>query len=407
MHDIHVLCYPSHTTHVFQGLDVICFGLLKRIFNDERRKFEQQGYRTLKKEHFLQVYAAAHVCALTADVVKAAFAKTGVVPYNPEAIKTAVFKPSIESSTTGSGTPIPESIIPPTPIRLVRRMIEDASKASTHFPTPHASGIPTPATDAHLHGPSMDEQVESLTESLNALQASSVGFLFSEDPVASSSEIPTASTSSILPPMPDYIKKLVKTPAKTEGEQQYLNALIEMCEREAKLERFMLGLQANNILQGAYLERVRGQLHAKEAGKARSDRLMGDGMPVALTGDEFYERVVQKTHQQAQDQARKAQAQEADAEYRIKLAEWQVQDKERIEANKARRAAHKLALSEWNEAKKAAKAAKSVFNVAKPTLETIKKTPKPSKHVQPGVEEEDFAQEIADMASQEDDSDEE
>ena len=111
MHDIHVLCYPSHTTHVFQGLDVICFGLLKRIFNDERRKFEQQGYRTLKKEHFLQVYAAAHVHALTADVVKAAFAKTGVVPYNPEAIKTAVFKPSIESSTVGTGTPVSEPVI--------------------------------------------------------------------------------------------------------------------------------------------------------------------------------------------------------------------------------------------------------------------------------------------------------
>ena len=64
---------------------------------------------------------------------------------------------------------------------------------------------------------------------------------------------------------------------------------------------------------------MRGQLHAKEAGKAWSDCLMGDGMPVALTGDEFYECVVQKTHQQAQDQACKAQAQEADAEYRIKL----------------------------------------------------------------------------------------
>ena len=39
-HDIHVLCYPSHATHVFQGLDVICFGLLKCIFDDERRKYE-------------------------------------------------------------------------------------------------------------------------------------------------------------------------------------------------------------------------------------------------------------------------------------------------------------------------------------------------------------------------------
>ena len=108
MHNIHVLCYPSHTTHVFQGLDVICFGLLKRAFDNERRKYEQEGYGRLKKEHFLKVYAAAHTCALTVDVIKSAFAKTGVVPYNPQAIKTAIFKPSIETSTEGSGTPVPD-----------------------------------------------------------------------------------------------------------------------------------------------------------------------------------------------------------------------------------------------------------------------------------------------------------
>ena len=65
------------------------------------------------------MYAAAHTCALTEDVVKAAFARTGVVPYNPQAIQTAVFKPSIETSAIGTGTPIPDTLIPPTPIRLV------------------------------------------------------------------------------------------------------------------------------------------------------------------------------------------------------------------------------------------------------------------------------------------------
>ena len=86
MHDIYILCYPSHTTHVFQGLDVICFGLLKHIFDDERRKYEHQGYRSLKKEYFLNVYAVAHTCTLTEDVVKAAFARTDMVSYNPQAI---------------------------------------------------------------------------------------------------------------------------------------------------------------------------------------------------------------------------------------------------------------------------------------------------------------------------------
>ena len=264
MHDIYVLCYPSHITHVFQGLDVICFGLLKCIFDDERRKYEQQGYRRLKKEHFLKVYAAAHTHTLTEDVVKAAFARTGVVSYNPQAIQTAVFKPSIETSAIGTGTPVPDTLIPPTPIRLVQHMIQDAScrsscdvsLASTCFPTPHASEIPTPDSGPHLQHPTMDEQVESLTESLKALQTTSVGFLFSEEPVASTSEIPKAQPSSILPPLPDYIKKLLSTPAKTEVEQQYHDALLEMFQCEAKLEGFISGLQASNLLQGAYLEQV-------------------------------------------------------------------------------------------------------------------------------------------------------
>lgn len=33
--DIVVLCYPSHSTHVYQGLDVVIFGVLKRAWSDE------------------------------------------------------------------------------------------------------------------------------------------------------------------------------------------------------------------------------------------------------------------------------------------------------------------------------------------------------------------------------------
>ena len=146
------------------------------------------------------MYAAAHTHTLTEDVVKAAFARTGVVPYNPQAIQTAVFKPSIETSAIETGTPISDTLIPPTPIRLVQRMIQDASHrpshdvslASTHFPIPHALEISTPDSEPYLQHPTMDEQVESLTESLKALQTISVGFLFSKKPVASTLEIPKA-----------------------------------------------------------------------------------------------------------------------------------------------------------------------------------------------------------------------
>ena len=190
-HDIHVLCYPSHATHVFQGLDVICFALLKRFFEEECRKFESQGHGVVKKEHFLSVYSKAHVCAFTVDVVKSAFEKTGVVPYNPNAIDTAEFKCSLETSNVRSGLLLLQDIEPPTPICIVKKMFQDASRSrpSTHSsslapscssshppscgitlgPTQSSSVVQTQgatpdALDAEATGVSTDPDVDKLTE---------------------------------------------------------------------------------------------------------------------------------------------------------------------------------------------------------------------------------------------------
>ena len=59
-----VLCYPSHSTHVYQGLDVIIFSVLKHSWSDERDKFEAQG-PPVTKGNFMAVYARAHTCTFT------------------------------------------------------------------------------------------------------------------------------------------------------------------------------------------------------------------------------------------------------------------------------------------------------------------------------------------------------
>jgi hypothetical protein len=38
-----VVCYLSHSTHVYQGLDVVIFSALKQAWSDERDKFERSG----------------------------------------------------------------------------------------------------------------------------------------------------------------------------------------------------------------------------------------------------------------------------------------------------------------------------------------------------------------------------
>ena len=70
---IHVLCYPSHSTHVYQGLDVAVFGVLKCCWSEVRDDYERRTGGKVDKTNFLEVYAAAHEAALTPGNIKATF----------------------------------------------------------------------------------------------------------------------------------------------------------------------------------------------------------------------------------------------------------------------------------------------------------------------------------------------
>jgi len=61
-HQIHVLCYPSHATHVYQGLDVVIFGPLKLFWTQEKAKWLHEKRTKVDKMNFLCIYGAAHAC---------------------------------------------------------------------------------------------------------------------------------------------------------------------------------------------------------------------------------------------------------------------------------------------------------------------------------------------------------
>ena len=75
--NIAILCYPAHTTHIYQGLDVVVFSILKKNIGDERRAYEKRTGKSMKKENFLEIYGCAHIKIMQADTVKAAFRNTG------------------------------------------------------------------------------------------------------------------------------------------------------------------------------------------------------------------------------------------------------------------------------------------------------------------------------------------
>ena len=107
---IHILCYPAHTTHVYQGLDVIIFSVLKCHWAEEKTKWEENGGE-VTKETFLKIYGEAHIKTLTPELIRKAFEKTGVSLFNPDIIPLEMMAPSKGTSLKG---PLP--LAPSTPV---------------------------------------------------------------------------------------------------------------------------------------------------------------------------------------------------------------------------------------------------------------------------------------------------
>lgn len=113
-HNIHVLCYPAHTTHVYQGLDVTVFGPLKEYWSQALDAFQGRTRQKINKTNFVSVYLEAHRRALTPQTIRTAFRVTGVWPFNPSVITPDQMAPSLETSAVGH-LPIPQS----SPIRAL------------------------------------------------------------------------------------------------------------------------------------------------------------------------------------------------------------------------------------------------------------------------------------------------
>jgi hypothetical protein len=99
--NIHVLCYPAHMTHIYQGLDVAVFSTLKHCWSEERDKFEHTTGQKITKNNFIQVYQKAHIRAVTPATIKAAFKRTGVWSLNHQVITHNMMAPSLITSNQG------------------------------------------------------------------------------------------------------------------------------------------------------------------------------------------------------------------------------------------------------------------------------------------------------------------
>ncbi|PCH38862.1 DDE-domain-containing protein, partial [Wolfiporia cocos MD-104 SS10] len=98
-HQIVTICYPSHSIHIYQGLDVVIFSVLKWCWSQAWDKYELQTGEKVSKSNFLSIYGKVHLTALTAENIKAVFCKTGVIPLDWTVIYVETMAPSQTSLT--------------------------------------------------------------------------------------------------------------------------------------------------------------------------------------------------------------------------------------------------------------------------------------------------------------------
>ncbi|KAG1887390.1 hypothetical protein F4604DRAFT_1571342 [Suillus subluteus] len=130
-----------------------------------------------------------------------------------------------------------------------------------------------------------------------------------------------------------------------------------------------------------FCDRMSSQLAAREEkrkGKKR-EQLVGDGLPRLLTGDEFYNSVVE--HHKAADVEAAAQenCRQERGEHASLMKVWKEEDGKWLEWNEVRRQAYKDEVRQWEAEQERAKLERRWMTWAKPKLGKLEAPlPKPT-----------------------------
>ena len=82
-----LLCLPAHLTHILQPLDVGIFGPLAHAYKlGVRKSGDLMAVHHIDKVEFLEIYQRARRIAVTPKNIEKAWAKTGLLPFDPQLI---------------------------------------------------------------------------------------------------------------------------------------------------------------------------------------------------------------------------------------------------------------------------------------------------------------------------------
>jgi hypothetical protein len=99
--------FPSHSTHKVQPCDIGVFAPLKTYYGEEVDELCRGGVIAIGKQHFTEMYSKARDKAFHCRNIKAAWAKAGLYPWNPDRVLRTIPKPPAQDSRNPEDDPRP------------------------------------------------------------------------------------------------------------------------------------------------------------------------------------------------------------------------------------------------------------------------------------------------------------
>ncbi|KAG2357104.1 hypothetical protein BDR07DRAFT_1380350 [Suillus spraguei] len=181
-----------------------------------------------------------------------------------------------------------------------------------------------------------------IRDAVDDLTTTSAAFLVSDTPITSPDHLPTFTSTPFMPTQKQKHNILDHKP-ETKFEQECQDALQDAYEHEAGYKGVLYGMQST--------------VEEKRKGK-KQEQLVGDGLPRLLTGDEFYNSIIE--HHEAAD----AEAERDECASLMKV--WKEEDGKWLERNKVRRQAYKDEVRQWEAEQERAKLERQQTTWAKP-----------------------------------------
>ena len=106
--NIQTLCWPPHSSHLLQPLDVGCFGPLKRAYGRQIEGLMRAQISHIQKDDFFPAFKEAFNRTLTKINIQGGFRGAGLVPLDPQSV---ISKLDVKLRTPSpSRSPVPESL---------------------------------------------------------------------------------------------------------------------------------------------------------------------------------------------------------------------------------------------------------------------------------------------------------